>query len=81
MFSGPAKAASSLACLRYFCSRINPITGLVTLKTPFRFVSRTSSQSFSLIMAASLSRVIPALLTRMSTVPHFSFNCFPSSFA
>src|SRR5437879_3700997 len=58
------------------CRSMTPMTGLVRLNTPFKFVFRTSSQSFSLIRAMSLSRVMPALLTRMSILPNRSFTCF-----
>ena len=41
----------------------------MTLKTLFRLVLMTSSQSRSVILLNSESRVMPALLTRMSTLP------------
>ena len=43
---------------------------------PFRFVSRTALNSSSVIRTIRLSRVIPALLTRMSTLPYFSVTAF-----
>ena len=42
---------------------------LVNKNAPFKFVSRTVSQSCSLIRTNKPSRVMPVLLTRMSTRP------------
>src|SRR5213596_3298162 len=43
---------------------------LVIRKAPFRFVSSTVLQSSSLIRNNRLSRVVPALFTRMSILPN-----------
>jgi len=51
------------------CLTMGRMTPWMKLKAPFRFVSRTRSQSSSLIRMASPSRVSPALLTRISTRP------------
>ncbi len=45
------------------------ITWRVTLNTLFRLVLMTSFQSRSVMRLKSESRVMPALLTRMSTLP------------
>lgn len=44
------------------------------LKAPFRSTSRTRSKLSSFIMASRPSWVMPALLTRMSTVPKSFFT-------
>src|ERR1700730_15153890 len=53
----------------YRASTIWRCTARVNRKTLFRFTSRTASHSSSLILNTRLSRVIPALLTRMSVRP------------
>ena len=50
-------------------STIPSQTGLVMLKTLSRLVSITASQSTLLIFRKVMSRVMPALLMRMSTGP------------
>jgi hypothetical protein len=45
------------------------ITACVIKNAPVRFVESTSSQSFRFIRRARISRVIPALLTRIFTPP------------
>mmetsp|Transcript_94403 Transcript_94403/g.240251 ORF Transcript_94403/g.240251 Transcript_94403/m.240251 type:complete len:244 (+) Transcript_94403:170-901(+) len=52
-------------------------TALVMRKTELRFVLMTSSQSWSFMRSISVSLVMPALLTKMSTWPYaalISFN-------
>ncbi len=44
---------------------IEDITACVIKNAPVRLVVRTSSQSFRFIRSARMSRVIPALLTRI----------------
>ena len=51
---------------------IGRVTALVIQKAPKRFVSRTSSQASSVIRMMRSSRVMPALLTRMSIWPNAS---------
>ena len=46
----------------------------VKRNVPLRLILRTASQSSSSICISSLSRVMPALLTRMSTKPHFAIT-------
>src|ERR1019366_294940 len=45
------------------------LNAFVTRNAPFKFVSSTVSQSASLMRMSRPSRVTPALLTRMSTLP------------
>ena len=53
----------------YRCLNIGRSAALLQLYALFRFVRKTTSQSSSLIIMSSMSRVVPALLTRMSTRP------------
>ncbi len=46
------------------------LNALVTRNAPFKFVFSTVSQSASAMRISKPSRVTPALLTRMSTLPH-----------
>ena len=48
---------------------IGRITARVMLKAPVRLTVRTSAQALSVIRMTRSSRVMPALLTRMSTRP------------
>src|SRR3569832_135967 len=52
---------------------------LVKLKAPFKFTFSTRSQSASDILIMRLSRVIPALLTNISILPHFSTTAFTTA--
>ena len=61
-------------------------SAFVNKNVPLRFTSNTKSQSASLIRTSSPSRVIPALLTRISTLPKSAriwrltlFTCSPSA--
>ncbi len=54
-------------------SSMPSITCLVTLNRLLRLVSMTVRQSSSVILRNTPSRVIPALLTRMSIVPCSAF--------
>src|SRR5579862_4281124 len=47
---------------------------------PVRLVRSTASQSSSLMRRASVSRVMAALLTRMSSLPNFASNCWKPVF-
>ena len=49
---------------------IGLITAFVKLKTDFKFTRMTSSHCSSLMRMSKVSRVIPALFTKMSTVPN-----------
>ena len=51
----------------------------VATNAPRRFASRTASQSSSLSRKRTLSRVTPALLTRMSTAPKASSTSVTSA--
>ena len=51
---------------------IGRVTALVIQNAPNRFVSRTSRQASTVIRMIRSSRVMPALLTRMSTLPNAS---------
>ena len=53
--------------LRCFMNAL--VKALVKLKAPFKFVLSTVSHSSSLIRINRLSRVTPALLTRISSLP------------
>ncbi len=55
------------------------ITARVHRYVPFRFVASTSSNSTSFIRMRILSRVVPALLTRISTGPKASPTPFTSA--
>ena len=61
-----------LTILPLFCLAITLNTGLVTLNAELKLVSITACQCSSLMRMNRSSRVIPALLTRMSMRPHFS---------
>ncbi len=54
------------------CFIIGRTTALEQLKAPLRLMLRIKSQSASLMRIIRLSRVVPALLTRMSTRPNSS---------
>ena len=61
-------------------------SAFVNKNVPLRFTSNTKSQSASVIRTSKPSRVIPALFTRMSTLPKSAricrltlFTCSPSA--
>src|SRR5438128_1538057 len=54
----------------YFCLSIGRSAALLARKAAFRLVCSTTSQSASLIRITKVSRVSPALLTRMSSRPN-----------
>src|ERR671917_1048980 len=58
-----------ITILPYPCSTMYLCAALEQRKLPFRWTSRTVSQSSSLILKARLSLRTPALLTRMSIRP------------
>ena len=51
------------------CFIIGRIAALVTRNAPRRFRSSTASHSSALMRISRLSRVMPALFTRMSSLP------------
>ena len=55
---------------------IGRVTAFVIQKAPNRFVSRTSRHASGLIRMIRSSRVMPALLTRMSIFPNASRAAF-----
>ena len=57
---------------------IGRVHALRAQKAPNRFVSRTSVQSSAFIRMIRSSRVMPALLTRMSILPKASSTAFTS---
>ncbi len=54
------------------CFIIGLALAFVQLKVPFRLTSNTASQSASLILTKSPSRVMPALLISISILPNLS---------
>ena len=60
---------------------IGRVTALSVQKAPNRFVSSTSRQSSGFMRMIRSSRVMPALLTRMSTLPKASSAALISSSA
>ena len=58
---------------------IGRATARVIQKGPARFVAMTASHSSSSIRISRLSRVMPALLTRMSIVPKAASAAFTIS--
>jgi hypothetical protein len=57
------------------CSIMWGAAALMHAQTPFRLVAITSSNSVSLMSHNMLTRVMPALLTRMSMPPKASTAC------
>ena len=53
-----------------FARRKRPVQWRIMLKAPFRLVFSTASKSSSFIIARRPSRVMPALFTRIWTVPN-----------
>jgi hypothetical protein len=64
-----AETLERLRILPYFCSTKCFWAALVIRKAPLRCTFMTRSQSSSVILNSRLSRVIPALLTRMWMPP------------
>ena len=54
-------------------------SALIIKNVPFRFTDSTASKSSGVMRRASLSRVMPALFTSMSTPPSASFTCATAS--
>jgi len=57
------------------CSFMTRAAACATRKTPLRLVSTTRSQSVSAISRNGMVTVMPALLTRISSVPSCAVAC------
>ena len=60
------------------CSRIRTAAARAQVKVPLRWVVITASKSSSVIFHSTLSRRMPALVTRMSSRPNSSTARFTS---